>query len=824
MKITKFLISLLLTIGLGYALNKKWGAIPPLGKILSPQHGLWKNAESAESFANKDLKFDNLKGKANVYFDKRLVPHIFAEHDEDAYFIQGYIHAKYRLWQMDFQTKYAAGRISEIVGDKALQLDRKFRRLGMVFAAENSMQETEKNPQTKLATDNYTAGVNAYIAQLKDADLPIEYKILDYKPEPWSNLKTALLLKYMSFDLSGYEEDFEKENAKSILSKAMYETAYEYGNDSLDAIVPNNTTFNKPGINLAIPKSADSIYFNYKKEEGNNIKDASKPNPNNGSNNWAVSGAKTKSGKPILCNDPHLGLNLPSLWYEVQINTPTMNTYGASLPGTPAVIIGFNDSCSFGFTNAMRDVRDYYEIKFKDKSKKEYWFNNAWKESTIKYDTIKLRGKPDYIDTVAYVKEFGPVMYDESFTGSGIGDSKEQRVSGKNYAVRWIAHDPSNELRTFLLLNKSKNFNDYADAISTFVCPGQNMIFACNNGDIAIKQQGVFPAKWYRQGDFPMPGFDSTYMWQGMIPQNENYFVKNPERGFVSSANQYPYNTKTYPYYLGGNFYFSRGYTANQQLSRMQGIVPEDMQKLQNSNYNVFAKMLLPIMLKNCDETKLTVTAKKYYDIVKTWDYNGDANSKGQTIFYDWENALEETIWKDEFGKIKNAVLPIESATLDALRRDSSMPFVDNINTPQKETLRENATNALNSIAENLQQKEINNKLEWALNKGTFVKHLMDADKKLAFSRFKLPIGGGANMLNATTDNHGPSWKMIVEMKDKVEAYGIYPGGQSGNPGSKYYDSFINDWAAGKYYKLWLMNKNENTSSDVLFSINFSKN
>jgi penicillin G amidase len=822
MKFVKFGLSLLTTIGLIFALNKKWGSAPPIGKFLSPQHGFWKNAESTDAFTNKDLKFDNLKGKATVFMDKRLVPHIFAEQEEDAFFIQGYLHAKYRLWQMEFQTHAAGGRLTEIVGEKALPVDRKFRRLGLTYAAEKAVEEVNKDSLTKMAVDNYTKGVNAYISQLKEADYPFEYKLLDYKPEAWTNLKTALLLKYMSFDLAGYEDDFEKANTKKILDKVLYETIYQYGNDSLSPIVPMSMNVSKASLNLKIPKNVDSVYYNFN-SVSTDIKDANKPDKSNGSNNWAVSGKKTQSGKPILCNDPHLGLNLPSLWYEMQIHTPTYNSYGATFPGAPSIVIGFNDSCSFGFTNGMRDVRDYYEIKFKDESRNEYWFNNQWQQSTIKYETFKIKGGKDFIDTVAYVKEFGPVMYDASFRGTGIEKGKETRADGKNYAVRWLAHDPSNELRTFLLLDRSKNFSDYENAISTYVCPAQNMVFACNNGDIAIKQQGLFPAKWYRQGDFPMPGFDSSYAWQGMIPAADNYMVKNPERGFVSSANQYPYDTKNYPYYLGGNYPFSRGYTINQNLSKMTGITPIDMQNLQNDNFNVVAKMLLPILLKNTNTDKLTAEAKSFYDDVSKWNYRGDSKEIGETIFFEWNNALEEAIWKDELSQTNNYVWPQEETLLDALRRDTSMKFIDNITTNEKETLRDVVTASLNKVAPTLTQQKKEYKLEWSKYKGTMIKHLIDLNKDMPLSRFNLPIGGGNHMINATKETHGPSWKMIVHMTDKVEAYGVYPGGQSGNPGSQYYDNFIDTWASGKYYKLWLMQESEKQSPEVLFTLNFSK-
>jgi penicillin G amidase len=822
MKMVKFLISLAATVALVWALNRKWGSIPPMGKFVSPQHGFWQNADKKSDFKNAGLQFNNLKGKVSVYMDDRLVPHVFADNEEDLFFVQGYLHAKYRLWQMDFQTRAAAGRMSELVGSVAIPFDRNFRRLGMVYAAQNSVMEAEKNELTKISGNAYTAGVNAYINSLSESDIPFEYKLLDYKPEPWSNLKTALLLKYMSWDLAGYEDDFERTNVKSAMDSLMYETIYQYGNDSLNPIHPKETVFKEPGLKLKKPRNADSAFFSFKDMAQNTIA-PQKQDKDNGSNNWAVAGSKTQSGRPILCNDPHLGLNLPSLWYEMQLHTPQYNAYGATLPGAPAVIIGFNDSCAFGFTNAMRDVRDYYEITFKDDSKKEYMFNGQWQTSTIHYDTIKVRGGADYIDTVAYVKEFGPVMYDKSFLGTGKAGSASKRGDGKYYAVRWKAHDPSNELLTFMKLNRAKNFNDYNDAISTFKCPGQNMIFAAKSGDIAIRQQGEFPAKWYRQGDFPMPGTDSSYMWQGMIPQDENYTMRNPQRGFVSSANQYPYDTKTYPYYLGGNYPFTRGVTINRLLTGMTGIVPEDMKQLQNNNYNVYAEMLLPILLKNLDEKALGANGETYLALLKAWNYKSDIGEKAPTVFNLWKDSLENLVWGDELSKLPNYVWPEESTLFDALRRDTALKFVDDINTPEKETLRQLVTKAFQQATPEMAKADKAGTLAWAKYKHTMVKHLVDKDAKLPLSRFNLPIGGGEHIINATKTQHGPSWRMIVHLTDKTEAFGVYPGGQSGNPGSAYYDSFIDTWADGKYYSLWMMTEAEKNDQRIKFTLQFSK-
>ncbi|MEZ4823670.1 MAG: penicillin acylase family protein [Ignavibacteria bacterium] len=299
-------------------------------------------------------------------------------------------------------------------------------------------------------------------------------------------------------------------------------------------------------------------------------------------------------------------MNLPSIWYEVQITAPTVNVYGVSFPGVPGVIVGFNDSCSFGFTNGGRDVRDYYEITFKDESRKEYRYNGEWHQTIWRPEVIKINGSPDFTDSVSYVKlgdDLCPVMYDNKFSGSKISNNKY-------YAVRWKGNDPSNDLKAFYLLNHSKNYDDFNEAMLELKTPGQNVIFATKSGDIAIKTQGEWPAKWKEQGDFVMPGFDSSYLWQAMIPQDEVPFQYNPERGFVSSANQKPEDDKTYPYYLGRNYPVWRGKEINRRLETMENITTEDMLKLQTDNYYIVAEVIRPLILANINVSDLSPDEK----------------------------------------------------------------------------------------------------------------------------------------------------------------------------------------------------------------------
>ncbi|MFZ4770970.1 MAG: penicillin acylase family protein [Ferruginibacter sp.] len=808
MRIIPFLISAVVTASLVLLFNTKLVLPAPLGKLLAPQQGIWQNAEPANFDYSADLTFDALQGKAEVYLDERLIPHIFAEVENDAYFIQGYLHAKFRLWQMDLQTLSAAGRASEVVGDIALNHDREFRRLGMVYAAENSLKVMEADPTTKAICDAYTAGVNAYINSLSESSLPIEYKLIGYKPGLWSNMRSALFLKYMSYDLSSRDADFEMTNARSFFKPEDFNKLFPPIQDSLDPIIPAGTIFAPPSVALKIPATADSLYF----KNAVTAEESSKPDRDNGSNNWAVSGSKTASGAPILCNDPHLGLNLPSLWFEMQLSTPTFNAYGASFPGAPNVIIGFSDSAAFGFTNGGRDVRDYYEIQFKDDSRQEYWFNNEWKKTTFRYEQIKIAGKPTFIDTVAYTI-FGPVMYDKSFAG-------KRTTNNKNYAVRWKAHDPSNELLIFNGLNHAKNYADYQATVVNLHTPGQNCIFATKSGDIAIRTQGEWPAKWVGQGDYIMPGTDSSYMWQGMIPDNETPYQYNPERGFVSSANQRPVDS-AYPYYLGREYPSPRGFLVNRKLAAMQQITPKDMMDMQTDNYNVFAEMAVPVFTKNINQSALNVTEKKYFDLLQNWNFRNDPDSKGTTVFVLTWNKFKPVVFDDEYANAPKPVeRPLESTLLEGVLKDSAFKFLDNITTPQTETLADITTLAFKNAVVDLVKAAADGKLEWAKYKATRVNHLA---KIPAFSRLDLPVGGGANIINATKEEHGPSWRMVVSLTAKTEAYGIYPGGQSGNPGSKFYDNFISDWALGKYYSLWMMTKEEAGDKRVKWKMTFSK-
>jgi penicillin G amidase len=370
-------------------------------------------------------------------------------------------------------------------------------------------------------------------------------------------------------------------------------------------------------------------------------------------------------------------------------------------------------------------------------------------------------------------------------------------------------------------LNRAKNYNDYLDALQYFKYPSQNIVFASRDGDIAIKQEGDFPLRWPGQGNFIMPGTDSSYMWKGFIPRQDNPFVHNPEQGYISSANQRPVDS-TYPYFIPGSYDMYRGISINRRLSVMTNITPDDMKKLQNDNYDVFAEQIRPSLLRYVQREKLSSQANKYVDLVAGWNLNRDIEEKAPTVFDHWVDTLSALVFNDELRRNGLPVIePKDYILAQYLNRDSSaFKFADNINTPAVETLADEVTRALEMATEHLKILEDDDKLEWGKFKNTTIYHLLKTNM-LPFAKEGLPIGGGQNIINASKHDHGPSWRMVVHMTTPVEAYGIYPGGQNGNPGSPFYDNMAMDWAKGQYYRLWIMKRNEKSDKRIKGSMKF---
>jgi penicillin amidase len=366
----------------------------------------------------------------------------------------------------------------------------------------------------------------------------------------------------------------------------------------------------------------------------------------------------------------------------------------------------------------------------------------------------------------------------------------------KPLAMCWMAHRGTNEMLAVYLYNRAKNYDQFVDAILHFECPGQNMAYADRAGNIGIWGQGQFVNKWRGQGRFIMDGSDSATLWKELIPMRENPHVFNPAQGYVASANQCVTDS-TYPYWYNGYFTELRAWRINNVLSQLQKATIPDMFALQQDTYSTLASQALPVMLRCVRESANVAKdqqADKELALLSAWDYNLSYSSPSATLFQRWWDSLYHTMWDTVFKNVPDHVYPLAERTMQLLNDTSINLQVGN--KPFREFAKEATVKSFNAVTRSLANKDIP---LWYMDKNTTMTHLA---KLPAFSYDHLKIGGWGNTVNAVKGNHGPSWRMVVQMGKDIEAYGVYPGGQSGNPGSKYYASFLPDWTEGKYYQL----------------------
>lgn len=813
MKLFRSLVSIVLLIVVVMALDRSWGSIPPIGKLFSPFHGYLKHVEGVNDGRKGKLKLPELKGNVVVHYDDNGVPHIFAENEYDLYYAQGFVTAKDRLWQMDFQVLAAAGRLTEVVGDAALPLDRYNRSIGMAKTAQEEIDRIAREDSLAYAVlQAYADGVNAYIAQLNPRDYPIEYKILNYKPEQWSPYRSILMLMNMRHDLNGGTNDYRLSNLLRKLGEEQVDQLYPMYPDRESPIIPDGTPWEFEPLPVPpVPAVKTAM------DAENNVLaskiETPKPRPEIGSNNWAVSGVKTLTGLPILSNDPHLRLSLPSIWYQIQLSAPGVNVYGASLPGTPTVIIGFNKDVAWGVTNVGSDVMDFYHIQFKDSAKKEYLYEGEWRPVTPRIETYVLKGGQTITDTVYYTHH-GPIVYLEE------KEDAYRKDIPAGYAMRWIGNESStSDLLTFYYLNRSKNYNDYRKALRYFTAPAQNFVFASNENDIAITPNGKLPLKWKGQGRYLLDGSKAAHEWQGWIPYEHNPTVKNPPRGFVSSANQFPANL-TYPYYLDWSFaHSSRALRINEVLEAAQQVDKEAMRTLINDNMNIDARLILPDLLPLLAGAD-SIANMPEYKALASWNMLNDPNEVGASIYERWVNVLSAAIWNDDVKMDGPTLSPTLDRTFSLLLNEPESSWFDDKTTEDVvETKADIVRKSFAATIAELKKKYGDmgeDNWQWYKVKNTTIAHLVP--NFTMFSRTMVPNGGGPGIVNATTGRHGPSWRMIVSLdKEWPEAIGLYPGGQSGNPGSPYYDNMIDNWAAGVMPNLLFM-KSADEQNDRLKS------
>lgn len=773
----KYQIFLLMGVVTFIFLSYSWGSIPALGPLLSPFRGVWQNLPR-EELKSSEIFLSQLEKNVEVIWDEYGVPHIFAEDQKDLYFAQGYLVARDRLFQMDVSSRPGGARLSEMAGDLTRKMDRFFIKLGMRRSARRAAEEMLKDPQTRLAVEAYTEGVNAYINQLDDKELPPEYLILGIKPTHWTPLRTAEFLKTMAFNLAARSFDLY-----------LTEHLQKFGWEKLEFLFPtylkdedyifSNLKLKNLGSTQPVPEQFKTFTSEIK-----SLPDFFQPNQNQGSNNFAIGASKSQSGFPLLANDTHLGLSLPAVWYELQLFDKNHNVYGATFPGSPGVILGFNSELAWGVTNGTTDVLDWYEIEFKSENSLEYLVDGQWKLAEKEIEVLDVKNGASEEVEVLWT-DFGVVFHRQGKLG---------------WALRWTAHEASNELKAFLSLNHSSSFESCKESISYFLTPSQNFI-CMDKKQIGLWHQGLFPDRFANQGKFIMDGRKSENNWKTWIAKEDLPHVIDPEAGYVRSSNNMVYGAE-YAHYLGWDYDESyRAKRIRQLIEAKEKLAPLDLIEIQNDVIDLHAQKVIPRMLNGLAFSKLNESQIDLVEKLKAWDFVARVESVETTFYKMWWNEFEDILF-DEFGKErKQTYYPRRQRTAEILNETMESgweEWIDVVSTKEKkETLNDLINKSFDSAWEKLNRENggYGDSWRWGKARPTHFRHVARIP---GFGANHLEVPGTRYSPRASTGDLGPTWKLVVTLGPELKAWSHIPGHNQGHPFSNLFEHYMQDWIKGE--------------------------
>ncbi|WDU79157.1 penicillin acylase family protein [Lysinibacillus sp. G01H] len=731
-----------------------------------------------------ELAVTILDQDVTVTRDEKGVPHIFAKTDADLYRAQGYVQAQDRLFQMDLARRQASGRLSEIIGEATINTDKHFRTFSLRNAAETSLAAYDD--ESKQVLEWYAEGVNAFIAQAKESNtLSYEFALLGYEPEVWTVVDSLTIGKYMAYDLGGNWntlafrhwalQNFDEEKAKELFIKYP---------ENASAIIEANI---QNPVAVAGQFSAEML-----------------PNEFNGSNNWVVSGDKTKSGTPILADDPHLGLSTPSIWYQMHLQSPQQNVSGVIFAGIPGIILGHNDEIAWGVTNVGPDVQDLYiEIPNPD-DPTQFRYDGKWEQAEVRDESIKVKDG-ETVDFEVVVTRHGPIMTDLAF--------KDTEPTAQ-FSMQWTALQPTAELRAVLGFNKAKTWGDFEKALEDFKAPAQNFVFASKDGTIAYKANGQIPIRKQGEGQLPVPGDSSDYGWEGFIPWGELPTLVNPKEGFIATANNQVIG-EDYPYHItdfwAQPYRFER---IKEVLEANDAITVDDMMALQMDQHNLYAREFLPDLLTSIKEKDQDGKYAEIMAMLEKWDMVDAKESGAPLVFHTLMIKLQEVLFKDQMPEDMYGIMYGKFNITDQLLR-TAYSGEKSIWVEEQGGIDETVYKAFELTVAQLENQFGKNSSKWQwgdYHQLTFDHTLGSASPILAayFNAKKVPIGGSKVTVQAADNDlagnvdHGASWRFVVDVGDLSSAYHIVGPGQSGHVKSDWYQDQVLDWANGDYHQTFI--------------------
>jgi len=737
-------------------------------------------AKSGAPQYSGQIQLNGLQQPVQVYRDEYGIPHIIAKNEMDLYRATGFVMAQDRMWQMDLLRRVTSGRLSEIFGKDMVDTDVLMRALRMPQKSRFVISQTDKKVIAHL--EAFADGVNQYLEKHKN-NLPLEFKILGYTPESWKVEDSVNLIGYMAWDLTMpwttetvlYKiwKKVDDAHIKALTPDVKYIT---------NVVFPSFATNNLPELSNTILPATEKLV-----SLGAGIFSAS--------NNWAVSGKKSTTGKPILANDMHLGLFIPGIWYQInQIVEGKLNVTGVAIPGQPCIICGHNEYIAWGMTNVMVDDMDFYLEKINPANKYQYMLNGKWKDMTVVKEEIKIKGETPVIQEILFTHR-GPVVTDFK---------KMQDV----ISMRWMGNEPSNELLTVYMLNHAKNWNDFTNAIRHFRSVSQNIAYADVEGNIGLYSAVGIPI---RKGNPMMinPGWTTEYDWQGLVPFERQPHSFNPEEGYIASANNKTVK-ENYPYYI--SYWYEMPWRYNRitkLLTQKEKLSVDDFKTIQTDQISELALIWKPLLLHSIEgiiegDSNSLNNYKDVYTLLKDWNGSYSSESIAASVFDTFYIKLVHNIFYDELGDTYDELAKervLVNLFVDTIRLNNGSLWCDDVTTPQKENFSNMIAKSLNDTINTLTDSYGTNvnKWKWGNMHKLVLKHPLGEVKLLDwlfnYNRGPYPVGGSFHtvcpysykLTNPFVITDGASERHIFPMHNLNESLTVIPTGTSGNVASPYY-------------------------------------
>ena len=795
MRNTLLTVAALLGLALAWPGVRGIGPVPPLGQLLDPVNGAWGAARDDRN-DRLEIRIPSLSAPVDVWYDRRDVPHIFASTEADAIRALGWVVARDRLFQMEAQWRAASGRLTEWAGTIALPSDQEMRRLGLPASAEEQDKALNTESRQRLILDAYADGVNAWIDRMRPSEWPLEYRLLGVRPARWSAINTMHLFARMGWTLAfGSSTERTRVEVAALVGDSAATALFPVHTPIVEPIQPNGQTAPRfEFTRLPPPGSPNGTARVLAGMLPDPPADDDGVRRSFASNNWAVTPGRTAAGKALLAGDPHLDMSLPSLWYEVHLVVPgVLDVYGVTIPGAPAVVIGFTRNVAWSFTNTGADVLDLYAESVDDDSNpRRYLVDGEWRELRVRTENyLGKRGETVGVDTLRFTHR-GPLSRDGN---------------GRWLSMRWTVLQPELSQTVFLDAARASNAREFLDSMAVgFGAPAQNMIVADTQGTIAIRSTGHFPIRpVWTVGSAIQDGTRSANDWEGYWPLDRYPQAFNPPQGFLASANQEPLDPKENAY-LGIDTDFDpwRALRINRLLRADSAVTPETMVRWQTDPGSERANAFVPWFLNAATVVKRRGQASATLDSamaqLTVWDRRYVPDDEHAVLFEAAMRQVTSRTWDELLAESGRRVATPSSATLLGLMHDSASVWWDDRRTTDIVEDRDAILSAALVAAHDSLVRRYGARSaggwRWGTVGATRIMHLLGIP---AFSEERIAVQGGPATLNpSSVGGHGPSWRMVVELGDSVRAWGTYPGGQSGNPASARYKDRIPLWREGR--------------------------